>query len=106
MSRERAGRVAALYDIHGNVPALEAVLSEVEGAGVELVVVGGDVAWGPMPREALEIVTQLEARTLFVRGNADREVAARDLSGDRAVAAVTLWCADQLAPAHLEFMAA
>ena len=44
-------RVAALYDIHGNVPAFEAVLADVERAGVDLIVFGGDVAAGPMPAE-------------------------------------------------------
>jgi Icc-related predicted phosphoesterase len=37
-------RVAALYDVHGNLPALEAVLAEVERASVDLIVFGGDVA--------------------------------------------------------------
>lgn len=46
-------RVAALYDIHGNLPALEAVLREVRSAGVDRIVVGGDVIPGPMPRETL-----------------------------------------------------
>lgn len=46
-------RVAALYDIHGNLPALEAALEEVRQAAVDLVVVGGDVVAGPMPRETL-----------------------------------------------------
>ena len=40
-------RVAALYDIHGNLPALEAVLAEVEREGVDAIVVGGDIAAGP-----------------------------------------------------------
>ena len=47
-------RVAALYDIHGNLPALEAVLAEVEEAAPDLVVVGGDVVAGPLPAETLE----------------------------------------------------
>ena len=46
-------RIAALYDIHGNLPALEAVLDEVRRAGVDAIVVGGDVVPGPMPRETL-----------------------------------------------------
>lgn len=64
--------VAALYDIHGNLPALDAVLAEVDA---ELVVVGGDVAVGPWPAETLERLSRLGERVLFVRGNADREVA-------------------------------
>lgn len=43
-------RVAVLADIHGNLPALEAVLRDVEAAGVDAVVLGGDLADGPMPR--------------------------------------------------------
>lgn len=50
-------RVAALYDIHGNLPALEAVLHDVHQAKVDLIVVGGDILPGPMPRESLSIGT-------------------------------------------------
>ena len=46
-------RVAALYDIHGNLPALEAVLQEVRDADVDQVVIGGGVVPGPMPRESI-----------------------------------------------------
>ena len=45
--------VAALYDIHGNLPALEAALEDVARAGADGVVVGGDVVPGPMPCETL-----------------------------------------------------
>jgi hypothetical protein len=47
-------RVAALYDIHANLPALDAVLGEVERAGVDRIVVGGDVVPGPLPVETIE----------------------------------------------------
>ena len=67
-------RVAALYDIHGNLPALRAVLTEVEKDGVETLVIGGDVVPGPQPRETIEQVIALGQRARFVRGNADREV--------------------------------
>jgi Icc-related predicted phosphoesterase len=40
-------RVAALYDIHGNLPALEAVLQDIRQANVDQIVVGGDVVPGP-----------------------------------------------------------
>jgi Icc-related predicted phosphoesterase len=42
-------QVAALYDIHGNLPALKAVLRDIRQAEVDLIVVGGDVFPGPMP---------------------------------------------------------
>jgi predicted phosphodiesterase len=65
-------RVAALYDIHGNVPALDAVLADVEAAGVDLIVWGGDVAAGPMPAETLARMRAAGGRC--VSGNADRQM--------------------------------
>src|SRR6476620_7962413 len=53
-SRRFSVRVAALYDIHGNLPALDAVLDEVRAADVDQIVVGGDVIPGPMVRETLD----------------------------------------------------
>jgi hypothetical protein len=67
-------RVAALYDIHGNLPALEAVLAEVEAAAPDLVVIGGDVVAGPLPSETLDRLVQLGERARWVMGNADRMV--------------------------------
>ncbi|HEV2967881.1 MAG TPA: metallophosphoesterase, partial [Candidatus Dormibacteraeota bacterium] len=49
-------RVAVLCDIHGNLPALQAVLAEVEKSRVDLIVFGGDVAAGPMPVETIELL--------------------------------------------------
>jgi len=63
--------VAALYDIHGNLPALEAVLGELDD---ELIVVGGDVAGGAFPAETLERLRALGDRALWLRGNAEREL--------------------------------
>lgn len=67
-------RVAVLADVHGNLPALEAVLAEVETAGVDAVVLNGDHATGPMPAETLDRLASLGDRAIWVRGNADREV--------------------------------
>ncbi len=67
-------RVAALYDIHGNLPALEAVLDEVRKAGVNHVVVGGDVVPGPMPCETIGLLRDLDLPVQFILGNGDREV--------------------------------
>jgi putative phosphoesterase len=73
---KHAIRVAAIYDIHGNLPALEAVLREIDRISVELILVGGDVASGPMPRETIERLMGLGDQAVLIRGNADRELVA------------------------------
>ncbi len=72
-----AGRVAAIYDIHGNLPALEAVLREIQRERVEQIVVGGDVVPGPMPREVMALLVDLEIPVRFIRGDGERAVLAR-----------------------------
>jgi predicted phosphodiesterase len=67
-------RIAALYDIHGNLPALEAVLAEVEREAPDAIVVGGDLAPGPLVGECLALLAPLGAR--YVMGNGDRETVA------------------------------
>jgi putative phosphoesterase len=67
-------KVAALYDVHGNLPALDAVLAEVD---TDAIVVGGDFVAGPWPAETLARLRRLEGDVRFIRGNADREVAER-----------------------------
>ena len=66
--------VAALYDIHGNLPALDAVLAELTADPPDAVVIGGDVAAGPMPVEVLGRLRDLPWPVHFLRGNADRFV--------------------------------
>ena len=73
---QKGSRVAAIYDVHGNLPALEAVLADLQSVNADLVVVGGDVAAGPMPAEVLDRLAALGESIHFVRGNADREVVA------------------------------
>ena len=65
-------RVAALYDVHGNLPALEAVLVDVASAGVDEIVVGGDVLWGPLQVECVTTLRSAGAR--FLAGNCERDV--------------------------------
>jgi|SRR6266567_1680054 len=67
-------RVAAIYDIHGNLPALEAVLQDIRQAEVDRVVVGGDVVPGPMPRQAIARLLDLDIPVQFIQGNGDRAV--------------------------------
>jgi putative phosphoesterase len=104
-------RVAVIADIHGNLPALEAVLRDVDEAGAGVVVVGGDVSNGPMPRETAERLMALGDRARFVRGNGDRElVACLDGVAPAPGRPDTVhlgigWCASQLDRAHRDFLA-
>ncbi len=65
-------RVAALADVHGNAPALAAVLAEVQQEAPDLVVFCGDLTWGSLPGETIALVRSLEMPVRFVRGNAER----------------------------------
>lgn len=93
-------RIAAIYDIHGNLPALEAVLESVERQGIERIVVGGDIVLGPMPRETLQCLRAVGDRLSYVRGNCDRLVAERDAATLEKLPASTraavVWCSEQL----------
>jgi predicted phosphodiesterase len=67
-------RIAVLSDVHGHLPALDAVLAEVEQAGVDRVVLTGDIAAGPMPVHTLERLLGLGDRVVWISGNGDREL--------------------------------
>jgi putative phosphoesterase len=82
-------RVAALCDIHGNLPALDAVLAEVRSIGVDRIVVGGDVLPGPMPRETMARLLELEIPTQFIYGNGDLAMLAQLTAKDPSE--VTYW---------------
>lgn len=79
-----SSRVAAIYDIHGNLPALEAVLEDIRQAEVAQIVVGGDVLPGPMPRETIDCLRKVAIPMHFIHGNGDRAVLAelRGLEAD------------------------
>ena len=63
--------LALLYDVHGNLPALEAVLADVEAAGADRYLLGGDYAlFGAWPAETVKRLRALDAR--WIRGNVDR----------------------------------
>jgi putative phosphoesterase len=93
-------RVAALYDVHGNLPALEAVLAEVPDDAV--ILVGGDVAMGPLPSETLERLRGVGDRVQWIRGNADRELA----PGEEGLAPPEAldWARKQLSDEQIEFL--
>jgi putative phosphoesterase len=64
-------KVAALYDVHGMPWALDAVLAEVDGLGVDAIVFGGDLTGGPYEDETLELARTVDA--IWVRGNTEDE---------------------------------
>ena len=68
----RARRVAVLGDVHGNSVALAAVLDELHGEEVDLVVWTGDLSWGHEPTATLDLVRGLDLPARYVRGNAER----------------------------------
>lgn len=97
--------VAALYDIHGNLPALEAVLDHLDREGVEEIVVGGDVLPGPMPAECLDRLLHLDRPVRFLHGNGDREVLERRRGAETdavppAFRELLRWTARHIQPAH------
>jgi len=104
-------RVAAIYDVHGNLPALEAVIAEVRRAGVDAVVVGGDVLPGPLPRETAARLLDLDLPVRFIQGNGDRavleEMAGRDTGAlPEQAREIVRWTARQMRPEQERLMAA
>jgi len=98
-------RVAAISDIHGNLPALEAVLEDIRRDQPDLIVVCGDVAAGPMPAETIAVLMKLDGAR-FVRGNADRELVDEfDGRPPSETSPFGGWCARQLTREHRDFLA-
>ena len=103
-------RVAAIYDIHGNLPALEAILQDIRACGADLIVCGGDVLPGPMPGESLKCLLALDTPTQFISGNGEAEVLAQ-LAGVESstlpeqAREVVRWTAQQLSPDYQRVIA-
>jgi putative phosphoesterase len=99
-------RVAVISDIHGNLPALEAVLEEIRRERPDLIVSCGDVASGPMPAETIDLLMSL-GDIRFVRGNADDGLVdefdgkpPQPMPGPFAG-----WCAEQITRQQRDFLA-
>jgi predicted phosphodiesterase len=70
--------LAVLYDVHGNLPALEAVLADARADGADRFLLGGDYCLdGPWPRETLERLQSLPEAS-WIRGNTDRALLGED----------------------------
>jgi len=105
-------RVAALYDVHGNAAALDALLAEVAESGADTLVFGGDVALGPFPAETLDRLANLALPARFVRGNCDRELVAAFDAGpvetqppEESWEAVFPWAAGRMSPEQRDLLA-
>lgn len=98
-------RVAALHDVHGNLPALEAVLADAERGRVDLIVFGGDVAAGLLPAETIDRLMKLDG-VRFVQGNADRILVELFDGGETHEGGlIDEWCAAQLDRRRRDFLA-
>jgi putative phosphoesterase len=107
-------RVAALYDIHGNLPALEAVLEQVRQADVAHIVIGGDVAPGPMLRDTLQLLMNLDVPVQFIQGNCEVAVLVERTGSEppdwyrhipEQAREVVRWQARHLDPVHTQLFA-
>jgi predicted phosphodiesterase len=97
--------VAVLSDIHGVLPALEAVLAEPAVQGADRIVLTGDIAAGPQPVPVLDRLLGLGDRVTWVRGNADRELVqlARGQADDVGDP-IAPWAARQLDAGHVDWL--
>ena len=98
--------MAVLSDIHGVLPALDAVLAEPAVQAAERIVLTGDIAAGPQPVPVLDRLLGLGDRVTWVRGNADRELVelARGETGDVGDP-IAPWAARQLSADHVDWLA-
>jgi diadenosine tetraphosphatase ApaH/serine/threonine PP2A family protein phosphatase len=98
--------IALLYDVHGNLPALDAVLDDVRAAGVRQFLLGGDYAlFGPWPAETVARLYELTDAT-WIRGNVDRWTADPQDTPDEAVREAVTACRAELGYALVEELAA
>ena len=66
-------KIAVLADIHGNLPALRAVLADVDAEAPDALVVAGDIVAGPLVRESLKAIDPRPEPTYWISGNSERD---------------------------------
>ncbi|HET6215254.1 MAG TPA: metallophosphoesterase family protein [Micromonosporaceae bacterium] len=98
-------RIVVLSDIHGVLPALEAVLAEPDVGSADRIVLTGDLAAGPQPVETLDALSALGDRAVWVRGNADRELVMLSQGGQTSIPdPIAPWAAAQLRPDQVKLL--
>ncbi|WP_228648914.1 metallophosphoesterase family protein [Microtetraspora sp. AC03309] len=98
-------QVAVLSDIHGVLPALEAVLAEPDVSTADRIVLTGDITAGPQPTQVLDLLTSLGDRVIWISGNADRELLEyRRGQRDTIPDPIAPWAAEQLREDHLDHL--
>jgi len=97
-------RIAVLADIHANLPALRAVLADVDGASAEAIWCAGDlVGYNPWPNEVLEVLRARRVRA--IRGNHERAVLSGDASWFNELAAEAVrWTRIHMTPASVGYL--
>jgi predicted phosphodiesterase len=91
-------RDAVLFDVHGNVDALDAVLAEAAAAGCDGLLLGGDYAYlGPAPDACVDRLRAFDGRVVAIRGNTDRMIATE-------VDDVAAWAADRLGEERVSWL--
>lgn len=97
--------VAVLSDIHGVLPALEAVLTEPDVLDADVVMLTGDIATGPQPVATLDLLTSLGGRVQWVKGNCERELVSRARGTTPASSfPISDWAATRLRPDQVELL--
>ena len=96
--------VAVLSDIHGVLPALDAVLAEPDVRDADVIVLTGDMATGPQPVPTLDRLTALGDRVRWVKGNCERELVTRARGGGSSPYPISDWAAAQLRDDQIELL--
>ena len=103
-------KIAALYDIHGNYPALKEVLKQVKKLSPDLVVLGGDLIAGPMPLETLSLLKRVSTtfKAAGIMGNNDQDIvdiyAKKRVGLSRKATEQLTWIANQLSYKQVSFL--
>jgi predicted phosphodiesterase len=98
--------LALLYDVHGNLPALEAVLADARGTGADRFLLGGDYGlFGPWPAESVAALQRLPD-AIWIRGNVDRWSADPASAPDELARGAIAACRAELGQALVDALAA